>query len=249
MYTGAHKERFDADTGAGRGLAGRDSTAVGAGTVSGGYHGGPVSDLSQITRSHLSGAGTTLEAAHASRTGGGSGSPSAAGARPGSARPAAGGRPGSAHPASPSRAGGVGGFSGAGYGGGYGGGGGGGYEEGHYDMAGTGPGPRSPGGGGAGGAGSARRGYADDLHEAREADHCAAAPAPPVGGGGGGGGGELGYTLFDVFIAYCQFGGGSAAGAEEIDNAKFAKLCRESGLQDGKRVSLRHDYAGAVFPC
>lgn len=53
LYTGAHKERFDADTGAGRGLAGRESTAVGRGTAAGRYHGGPVSDLSQITRSHL----------------------------------------------------------------------------------------------------------------------------------------------------------------------------------------------------
>jgi hypothetical protein len=48
MYTGAHKERFD-ESGHGRGLEGRDSTATGGGTVAG-YHGGAVHDLSQITR-------------------------------------------------------------------------------------------------------------------------------------------------------------------------------------------------------
>lgn len=51
LYTGAHKQRFDED-GRGRGLEGRDSVSKGAGGH-GVYHGGAVSDLSQITRSNL----------------------------------------------------------------------------------------------------------------------------------------------------------------------------------------------------
>jgi len=49
QYTGSHKQRFDAD-GKGRGLAGRDSLSKGGAGV---YHGGAVSDLSQIMRPNL----------------------------------------------------------------------------------------------------------------------------------------------------------------------------------------------------
>ncbi|KAJ3292453.1 hypothetical protein HDU79_001408 [Rhizoclosmatium sp. JEL0117] len=46
-YTGAHKERFNAD-GTGRGLAGRDAPSLGGGVPT--YRGGDVKDLSQILR-------------------------------------------------------------------------------------------------------------------------------------------------------------------------------------------------------
>lgn len=59
LYTGAHKERFDAETGKGKGLAGRDSVSKGAGGA-GAYRGGAVTDLSQITRGNLSRGGTTV---------------------------------------------------------------------------------------------------------------------------------------------------------------------------------------------
>jgi len=49
QYTGSHKQRFDSD-GKGRGLAGRDSLSKGG---VGAYHGGAVSDLSQIMRPNL----------------------------------------------------------------------------------------------------------------------------------------------------------------------------------------------------
>jgi len=49
QYTGSHKQRFDAD-GKGRGLAGRDSLSKGGAGV---YHGGAVTDLSQIMRPNL----------------------------------------------------------------------------------------------------------------------------------------------------------------------------------------------------
>ncbi|GIL71883.1 hypothetical protein Vretifemale_2345 [Volvox reticuliferus] len=57
LYTGAHKHRFD-ENGNGRGLAGRDRVAKGAGFIAG-APGGAVADLSQITRPNLqiSGAG------------------------------------------------------------------------------------------------------------------------------------------------------------------------------------------------
>lgn len=58
LYTGAHKHRFD-EEGHGKGIAGRDSVSKGAGGGAGKYHGGAVSDLSQITRSNLVGGGTT----------------------------------------------------------------------------------------------------------------------------------------------------------------------------------------------
>jgi hypothetical protein len=45
-FTGTHKHRFD-ETGKGRGIAGRDSAALGQGTH-GKYHGGNVTSLSQI---------------------------------------------------------------------------------------------------------------------------------------------------------------------------------------------------------
>jgi hypothetical protein len=48
QYTGTHKHRFD-DSGKGRGLAGRDSVALGNGTAKS-YRGGNVHDLSQILR-------------------------------------------------------------------------------------------------------------------------------------------------------------------------------------------------------
>jgi len=51
QYTGAHKHRFNSD-GTGRGIAGRDTGAVGRGSRTS-YQGGAVSDLSQITRSNL----------------------------------------------------------------------------------------------------------------------------------------------------------------------------------------------------
>lgn len=51
LYTGAHRERFDAD-GHGRGAAGRDVGGKGAGSTAGRSTGG-VSDLSQITRPNL----------------------------------------------------------------------------------------------------------------------------------------------------------------------------------------------------
>lgn len=52
---------------------------------------------------------------------------------------------------------------------------------------------------------------------------------------GGTGSSDAAAHLEDIFYAYCNFG--SAGGGREMDNAKFAKLCRESGLQDGRIVS------------
>ncbi|CEP00778.1 p25-alpha [Plasmodiophora brassicae] len=52
-YTGSHQHRFDADTGKGLGLAGRDRVAKGSGTTSTPYTGGAIKDLSQITRTFL----------------------------------------------------------------------------------------------------------------------------------------------------------------------------------------------------
>eukprot|EP00276_Gloeochaete_wittrockiana_P001128 CAMPEP_0184670590 /NCGR_PEP_ID=MMETSP0308-20130426/82837_1 /TAXON_ID=38269 /ORGANISM="Gloeochaete witrockiana, Strain SAG 46.84" /LENGTH=374 /DNA_ID=CAMNT_0027117383 /DNA_START=201 /DNA_END=1325 /DNA_ORIENTATION=- len=60
QYTGAHKERFNAD-GTGKGLAGRDSVAKGHGSANA-YAGGNVQDLSQITRMNLNGGSTDLPA-------------------------------------------------------------------------------------------------------------------------------------------------------------------------------------------
>lgn len=92
QYTGAHRERFDAD-GHGRGAAGRDVGGKGAGSTAG----RGVSDLSQITRPNLSTSGSTTArssgAAHAEfreapRTarGGGGGGGGSSRAAPSSAR-------------------------------------------------------------------------------------------------------------------------------------------------------------------
>ena len=51
----------------------------------------------------------------------------------------------------------------------------------------------------------------------------------PSGGGGGGGRGG-GASLEEVFAQFCSFG--SAKTATELDNAKWAKLCKDSGLVD-----------------
>lgn len=64
-YTGAHKERFD-ESGEGKGLAGRDSTATGTGSGADAFHGGAVSDLSAITREGTRG-GTSLSSATRAR--------------------------------------------------------------------------------------------------------------------------------------------------------------------------------------
>ena len=45
--------------------------------------------------------------------------------------------------------------------------------------------------------------------------------------------------LEKIFRAYCAFGA-TAAAAEEMDSARFAKLCRENGLQDGHLVTPAH---------
>jgi len=143
------------------------------------YHGGAVSDLSQVTRSGMGG-GTSLSSASVARS-----------AAPTSARTAG-------SPAAPAPSGSL-------------------SARAATSGAGTTGSPY-------GGASAAPR---------------AAAPAPTVSSPAAhapGGDTELGYSLFDVFVAYCTFGGTSAVD-DEIDNAKFAKLCRESGIQDGKRVT------------
>jgi len=144
QYTGAHKARFDAATGAGRGLDGRDTGAVGAGTAHGVYHGGAVADLSQITRGGMRLGGTHLHAA-----------------------PAAGAGQVSA-----------------------------------YVLA-------SPPAASAVAAAHSARGAAAPAAGSHE--HYKHSPSATTAAE------ELGYTLFDVFMAYCSFGGTSSV-ADEMDN-------------------------------
>lgn len=64
-FHGTHKHRFDKD-GHGRGLEGRDSVAKGGGYVGGGRSSSGVSDLSQITRTHLNRSGGSMSPSRAS---------------------------------------------------------------------------------------------------------------------------------------------------------------------------------------
>lgn len=205
LYTGAHKERFDAETGTGKGLAGRDAVAVGSGTGHVKYHtGAAVTDLSQITRDGMRG-GTTLEEAHVARVGAAAAPirPSTAGARAAPVVMAAA----AAASAAPAPVG--------------------------YSLAPPSAVPAAP---------ATARYAAVAPPAAAAATYAPAAAAPAVAIGGAGGAPRAtdfrpeAADLYAIFMAYCAFGATSSL-PEEMDNARFAKLCRECGLVDGRRVT------------
>jgi hypothetical protein len=263
LYSGIHKERFD-DAGRGRGKEGRDAPALGTGTVDQ-YGGGTVSDLSQIIRPTFRGGTHMNNHARAAALSPG-GHPSSAGASAASSSspfsPSGGGGaytgPGGAHLllASPQR--GSGGFGGPGSprssstleG----------FPAGTPLRAAAAASAASsasayaasplsssmtpsrqqlnpsPGAGSdtsttvrPATAPSIRSPQRNERPMLRGGDPAAvASPAPRVV--------IESAELQAIFMAYCAFGT-TARMLEELDSARFAKLCRESGVSDGRLVT------------
>ena len=116
------------------------------------------------------------------------------------------------------------------------------------------------GGGGGGGLGSSGGDRAGSRFTGSAAELSARLPGTPSyeaatggasrraarGGSGGTPGSELprlvdidSAELEKIFRAYCAFGS-TASLAQEMDSARFAKLCRENGIMDGVLVTPAH---------